>query len=225
MKKFFGKIINYIKNTAWIQPLLIVCVIFLILFLLQPIANGISSIVSCIGNKNSMTEVTFKEYTELVEEAAQNGTDEDPIQFIVVFTQDGCEHCEAMRPYINHYIQRNEDVQFYNVDVTFNSSKSRFNDKTIKGSTVHEGLGKLDARINEFYQEGNSVNAEPDESSDLSLLGTPTFMWYVNGLEVRIDVNPATPENHAGFSEYIKFPDSKDYANWDEPFVAEDLLN
>ena len=50
-------------------------------------------------------------------------------------------------------------------------------------------------------------------------------MWYVNGLEVRIDVNPATPENHAGFSEYIKFPNSKDYANWDEPFVAEDLLN
>ena len=119
MKKFFGKIINYIKNTAWIQPLLIVCVIFLILFLLQPIANGIGSIVSCIGDKNSMTEITFKEYTEMEEEAAQKGTDDDPIEFIVVFTQDDCSHCAAIKPYINHYIKRNDDVKMYNVDVTF----------------------------------------------------------------------------------------------------------
>lgn len=227
MKKFFGKIINYIKNTAWIQPLLIVCVIFLILFLLQPIANGIGSIVSCIGDKNSMTEISYKEYTEKVT-ASQKGTDSDPIEFIVVFTQDTCEHCKSIKPYINHYVKKNKDVTIYNVDVTFNSKKHRFNDKTIKGSTVHDGLGQLDARINEYYQANpskNSVNAEPDLSSELVLLGTPTFIWYVNGLEVRIDVNPDTPENNASFSEWIKFPKVEDYADWSEPFVASKLLN
>lgn len=229
MKKFFGKITNYIKRTAWIQPLLIVIVIFLILFLLQPIANGISSIVSCIGDTNNMEKISYKKYTEIVENAEAKGTTEDPIEFVVVFTQDGCVHCKAMKPYINRYVKskRSNKVKIYNVDITFNSKKSRFADKTIKGSTIYEGLGALDERINEFYeanQTKNNVGAEPNSNEDLKLLGTPTFMWYVNGIEVKIDVNPSTPSNNASFAQYISFPDPADYADWDKPFVAADLL-
>ena len=35
MKEFFKKIAAYIRNTAWIQPILIVIVIFVILFSLN----------------------------------------------------------------------------------------------------------------------------------------------------------------------------------------------
>lgn len=223
MKKFFGKIIDYIKKTAWIQPLLIVCVIFLILFLLQPIANGIGSIVSCIGDTNEMTEISFKEYTKKVEAAAEKGTDEDPIQFVVVFTQDSCSHCKEMKPYINHYIENSGKIKIYNVDVTYDGDE--FEDSTIKGDTEKGTLRNLDDRIFDFYTEGNDVGGEPDTSGDgLTLLGTPTFIWYVNGLEVRVDVNPETPSNHASFSEWVKFPKVADYANWSTPFVAKDII-
>ena len=36
VKAFFAKVGNYIKNSAWIQPILIVVVIFVVLFSLNP---------------------------------------------------------------------------------------------------------------------------------------------------------------------------------------------
>ena len=42
--RFFKKIWEWIKSTAWIQPLLIVAVIFGIIFSINPIINGIKSL-------------------------------------------------------------------------------------------------------------------------------------------------------------------------------------
>ena len=42
-KAFFAKVGNYIKNTAWIQPLLIVVIIFVALFSLAPLTEAISA--------------------------------------------------------------------------------------------------------------------------------------------------------------------------------------
>ena len=224
MKKFFGKIFGYIKRTAWIQPLLIVVVIFLILFLLQPIANGISSIVSCIGDTNNMEEISFKEYTNKVEKA-KAGTDADPIEFVVVFTADDCSHCKAMKPYINSYVKsKGSKVKIYNVDVTFNSKKDRYNDKTV----TEERLQNLDERINQYYENDtskNNVGAEPAGADEqFQLIGTPMFIWYYNGWEVKINVNPDSISNNTAFREFISFPEPDDFANWDEEFVASKIL-
>lgn len=225
MKKFFSKIINYIKRTAWIQPLLIVVVIFLILFLLNPIANGISSIVSCIGDTNNMEEITFKEYTEKVENSAVKGTDNDPVEFVVVFTSDTCSHCKQMKPYINTYVKsKGSKVKLYNVDVTFNTKKDRYNDKTV----TEERLQNLDERINQYYENNtskNNVGAEPaGPDEQFQLIGTPMFIWYYNGLEVKVDVNPATINNNTEFREFISFPEVDDFADWDVEFDAKKIL-
>ena len=223
MKKFFSKIFNYIKNTAWIQPLLIIVVIFLVLFSLGPIARGISSAWASITSTNKMTKISYDEYLELVYDSKENGTDDNKDQFIVVFTRDGCTACEAIRPHLNKYISANKSVKIYNVDLTLKSDGETFKDNTI-GKI--EDLYDLDDRIKEYAESGNDVGIEPytpdqiaDGTSPYYYIQTPLIMWYENGIEVKINIGKSFGDNeYVAFKEYISFPEEDDQANWDVAF-------
>ena len=80
IKALFAKIKNYVKNTAWIQPLLIVGIVFGIIFSISPIVKACS------------TEDTEKEYTFYAdrEQSLEN-----------VFTD--VDNCEAVNLLTNIY--------------------------------------------------------------------------------------------------------------------------
>ena len=64
VKEFFKKLAAYIKNTAWIQPILIVIVIFVILFSLNPLTNAIKKGWTNLTSVNKMETITYQEYVE-----------------------------------------------------------------------------------------------------------------------------------------------------------------
>lgn len=107
--QFFVRIGRWIKDTAWIQPLLIVGVIFAIIFSIPSIVDGINSIND---RRNSAQEyykkfqVTLKGSTnspaqKLLDEiyANENGDSDtlDGQKFFLLFSQEGCSACESAR--------------------------------------------------------------------------------------------------------------------------------
>lgn len=117
MKKFFAAIGNFfvkiwrwIKNTAWIQPLLIVGLIFAIIFSITPIYNGFKDLnekknspdayyrqfkVSLKGGENSDAQKLLDEIYD--NENYENVNSLEGQKFFLAFIQskNRCSHCDA----------------------------------------------------------------------------------------------------------------------------------
>ncbi|MBQ8206946.1 MAG: hypothetical protein IJZ77_05725 [Bacilli bacterium] len=210
-KAFFAKVGNYIKNTAWIQPLLIVVIIFVALFSLAPLTEAISAGWTSLTTVNHMEKITYGEYVEKVNEQAQN---EDAQDFIVVFSQKGCEFCPSFYKSMNAYLDSNSyssaDFKIYNVDLSTKSSKAKINGTkytVYKDSTcglvspasntkeeiiAQDYIKQLDDRLAQFKSiVGDSANTDfaaelSSEETSYRFVSTPLVIWYQNGLESRV---------------------------------------
>lgn len=93
---FFARIWRWIKETAWVQPLLIVSLIFGIILLIQPISQGIGALADLITNNE-------KYYTDnkvkLVGGKAESLIYDDDVRFkenekyFLVFVAKDCANC------------------------------------------------------------------------------------------------------------------------------------
>lgn len=100
----FVKIWRWIKNTAWVQPLLIVGAIFGVIFSIPAISNGIQGLISGAnsadsfyhnfqksmeGDKNSAADTLFKNYWTYEEKREKDPTFLPPVEeqkFFLMFT-------------------------------------------------------------------------------------------------------------------------------------------
>ncbi len=223
MKKFFKKIRDYVRNTAWIQPLLIVVVIFLVLFLLSPIKNGISKLWTSITTSSNMKTITYQEYVEKVNDS------KDDDKYIFVFTQKNCEVCPQLYPIMNDYLKatkKTRDFEIYSVNLT---TKTKNNATYYKDKTLGNYTGKsddyakqLDNRLVEWHSMLNAVSNEQTQYGSLTevsegfyqYLSTPLIIWYVGGIEVKVsntfDATVSKDSNgdrvYSSFKSYMEFP-------------------
>lgn len=124
---FFVRIWNWIKETAWIQPLLIVGVIFAVIFSIPSISKWIQSIAD---NANS-AETYYKKYQKSLKNEetsdaqklinavmANENTYGD--KYFVILVQSGCGGCEELQPAVD--LLRTKTSRFYEQD-TFGEFK------------------------------------------------------------------------------------------------------
>ena len=127
VKEFFKKLAAQIKNTAWIQPILIVIVIFVILFSLNPLTNAIKKGWTSLTSVNKMETISYQEYVEKVNNA------QDGEKFVVVFTTKGDETCADLFDSMNEFLKgstyKNGDFKVYNVSLATKSAKAKINDR------------------------------------------------------------------------------------------------
>ncbi|MCH5179770.1 MAG: hypothetical protein J1F32_00950 [Erysipelotrichales bacterium] len=98
---FFVRIWRWIKETAWVQPLLIVSLIFGIILLIQPISQGITSLVDTIGKrqplyKNNKVSLYDNDAYDLIYDEDTKFAKDD--KYFLVFVQEGCDGCESAYP-------------------------------------------------------------------------------------------------------------------------------
>ncbi|CDD92314.1 unknown [Coprobacillus sp. CAG:826] len=106
MKKFFGaigrffaRIWRWIVETAWIQPLLIVGLIFGVVFSIPSISSWISNLSKsqnnyAFYNKNTVSTTDLLKYAESNDFSPLYDNDEDQ-HFLLVFIKKGCDSCET----------------------------------------------------------------------------------------------------------------------------------
>ena len=105
---FFGKIWSWIKNTAWVQPLLIVGILFGVIFSIPAIANGINGLVESSGSSTTFYQKfqislangensQAQKLTDYILEGPKNGDKSlsgGKDKFILMFVAEDCEGCK-----------------------------------------------------------------------------------------------------------------------------------
>lgn len=238
VKEFFKKLAAYIKNTAWIQPILIVIVIFVILFSLNPLTNAIKKGWTNLTSVNKMETITYQEYVEKVK-AAYDAKDGE--KFVVVFTTKGDETCADLFDSMNEFLKgetyKTGDFKIYNVSLATKSSKATVNGRKYvqyKDSTLgivsksnfqsedaqkEDHLLKLDARIGGFIRDVSEEGIQSgDEAANYKYIpSAPLFIWYENGKETRINNSWSASEKISKFITDFEV-DGVDLDNWTEDF-------
>ena len=118
---FFRNIWRYIMTNAWIQPILIVALIFAIIFGLTGIPTLIDKVESWFDDSTdnkikNQKEIDVDEFFELYE-----GNE----SFIIVFGEDDCANCKSLYKTINTYMDDDDhkelvgkDVKIYFMNIT-----------------------------------------------------------------------------------------------------------
>ena len=238
VKEFFKKLAAYIKNTAWIQPILIVIVIFVILFSLNPLTTAIKKGWTNLTSVNKMETISYQEYVEKVNAKTE--------KFVVVFTTKGDETCADLYDSMNEFLKgdtyKNGDFKIYNVSLTTKSAKATINGRKYeqyKDSTLgvisksnyqspeaieQDHLLKLNSRIDSFisYVTADGIQTVAETENYTHITSAPLFIWYENGMETRIN-NTWSADTNGTVGKFSKFitefeVQGVDLDNWTEEF-------
>jgi hypothetical protein len=109
--KIFGGLWNWIKETAWVQPLLIVGTIFAIIFSIPTITEWVSGIAESINSPESYYRNFQKKLEGEEDSDAQKLIDammKDSVEFgekfMVVFVQVNCQFCKDAQPALKELV-------------------------------------------------------------------------------------------------------------------------
>jgi len=194
---FFVRIWNWIKETAWIQPLLIVGVIFAVIFSIPSISKWIQSIAD---NANS-AETYYKKYRKSLEgeensdaqkliDAIMENEDTYGDKFFLILVQEKCGGCEELQPAVD--LLRTKTSRFYDKD-TFGAFKfyTIFIDQEVDSDLtttpwqrfIDRNTAFLErsaevAQNSWYYVNGFLDNSRIDGLEDGSNIVTPTLFLY-----------------------------------------------
>jgi len=110
--KIFGGLWNWIKETAWVQPLLIVGSIFAIIFSIPTITEWVNGIADSINSPESYYR-SFEKKLEGEEDsdaqklidAMMDNSDEFGEKFMVLFVQVNCQFCKDAQPALKELVE------------------------------------------------------------------------------------------------------------------------
>ncbi len=158
---FFVRIWRWIRETAWVQPLLIVGIIFGIIFSIPSIVDGVKS----LNEKNNSAETYYKKYKvsisgaeksaadklmkEIKDNHEGNSTSLKNQKFFLVFVGSTCSTCESAREAFE-YLQGDGKTLMKDDKITF---KTIFSDEEID-------KGKEDWKKDNTVEEDNSASTQ-----------------------------------------------------------------
>ncbi len=203
--QFFVRIGRWIKDTAWIQPLLIVGVIFAIIFSIPSIVDGINA----INDRRNSAHEYYKKFQVSLKSAedssaqkllddiyANENGDSDSLdgqKFFLVFTQEECSACESAREGFEKLSSYSKDdlggasFTLKTIDVKQDTDED-WKDENATASSAFEAF--LDRNIIKFegfasaaqnsnyYLNGGITDAtiEKIQSADVDQFLTPTIL-------------------------------------------------
>ena len=110
--RVFGGLWNWIKETAWVQPLLIVGSIFAIIFSIPTITEWVNGIAESINSPESYYRNFQKKLEGEEDSDAQKlidamiaNSDEFGEKFMVVFVQVNCQFCKDAQPALKELVE------------------------------------------------------------------------------------------------------------------------
>lgn len=188
---------KYISESPWIQPFLIVGLIFAVIFSLTLFKDGgaINTWFNNIFNKQTCEGCTPTTLDTIDTKISGNES------FILIFTADDCSACTSAYPIFNRYLSDNKDQPFYTINVT-SKTDEKTGDLTYNDSKLtQEKLNKIGETVDTYLRSENRDNDLTLEGSD-HYFQTPTIVLFKDGKV--IDVSIGLPDG-GGYLEFDKF--------------------
>ncbi len=202
---FFKRIWTWIKDTAWVQPLLIVGVIFAVMFSIPSIVDGIESLADDLNSdeayytrfQQSLVDGEDSEadrLTRWILEEQENPTgnyDQYGEKFFLMYVSQSCASCAEARTGFE-YLENNFNTMFVTNDGLPFKMYTIFTDEVTDETTSNESAfvkymnrnpyffesAASDAYNSEYYINGfiNDSDLQAMESADPENFLTPTVL-------------------------------------------------
>lgn len=181
MSRFFGFIKKFLSKNYWLQPVLLVAVIFALVFSIQGIttlAEKIGNTITGEGKCTDCKDITYEQLEGLLEEA----TDETPV--IVLVTTDDCASCERVYKKLEAFlnIKAYKDYKIFRIEIQEDEEKTQVGKEVYDDDTLTKA--KLDAlKMNIFewlkYEDKTGLNNKPsaDTANDFNITA-PTLVVF-----------------------------------------------
>lgn len=213
MKKFFATIGRFLKNNYWIQPLLLVLIVFILVFSLQGFDSVINSIRNWISPNSKCSACTSMKYDKAKEKLAAI-KDEEAL-YVLVY-EDDCEACKNIYQRLNNYIKAN-GLTVYSINIGIKKENSLTGEVTYYDNSL--GLDADGNGQDELAELAESVRLYLVNYTDSSVsktaytysLAKPTLIRFVKG-EDGATVQGALSDSSKFTTEYLKeFTSAENY--------------
>jgi len=179
MKEFFGKIKKTIKNNYWLQPLLLVLLVFVLVFSLQGVPSLVETVKGWFNPTSGCKSCTTTTYDSAV--TATQSTDDT----YILVTQASCSACESFYPVVNKFLATYPDYKIYVIDVEYGDDA--YNDSTLTDDKIYD-FGRL---INVAITT-SGYSSIYSSSTDTYSISTPTLVKFNTGKALEALVGSST---------------------------------
>ncbi|MDD3383654.1 MAG: thioredoxin family protein [Bacilli bacterium] len=179
MKEFFGKIKKTIKNNYWLQPLLLVLLVFVLVFSLQGVPSLVETVKGWFNPTSGCKSCTTATYDSAI--TATEGSDDT----YVLVTQTSCSACESFYPVVNKFLATYPDYKIYVIDVEY--SDDAYNDSTLSDAKIYEFGALINVAITT-----SGYSSIYNSSSDTYAISTPTLVKFNDGKALEALVGSST---------------------------------
>jgi len=179
MSRFFGSIKKFLSKNYWIQPVLLVAVIFALVFSIQGITTLVEKISDSISGEGKCTQCKDITYEQL-EDKVETATNDSPV--IVLITTDDCAACEVVYKKLDVFVKNNPEYKIFRIEIQENEEKTQVGKEVYDDETLTKA--KLDAlKMNIFewlkYEDNTELNNKPsaDTANDFNITA-PTLVVF-----------------------------------------------
>jgi len=218
IKKGFLGLINWIKNTAWIQPLLIVGVIFAAILCIKPVINRVGEIFN-----PDESFVFYRENKTTMEKAKEKALEQKDGTVILIFYADSNSACTSVEKSIKNFqaSHSNEKVSWYAIDCDGNDT-----DK-IDGKPTTEQDEIIDEFTNTFYEDyaityengpeclKSSSHSTLEIGTGKNAIPTPMMARYDNGELVGVKIELSTSKTADDLDNFVLGSVSEDWPTFE----------
>ena len=205
MKNFFSAIGRFLKNNYWLQPLLLVVIVFVLVFSLQGFDTVINSIRNWISPNSKCSACSSQKYDKAMSKINEVGDNE--AVYLLVY-EDDCEACKNIYRNLNTYIKAN-NLTVYSVNIGIKEEKTFSEAVTYYDSTLsadedgngHDELAELTEAVRLYI--ATYTDSSITTTAYTYTLGKPTLIRYVKGAN-GAEVQGVLTDTSKFTSEYFK---------------------
>lgn len=211
-KGFFG-LINWVKNTAWIQPLLIVGVIFGVILCIKPVTNWIGGLFN-----PDESFVFYKEHKTAMKTAKENA-EKATGTVILFFYSDSSSTCKSVEKTIKNFQSANTSIVWYTIDCDGDTTT---NIDDIPNNTEQDQIidSFTDLFLTEYapvYENGYEC-LKSSSHSELEIesgIPTPMLARYDNGVLQGVKIDLSTSKTADDLENFAKGDVEEDWKNFE----------
>lgn len=221
MKKFFASIGRFLKNNYWLQPLILVAIVFILVFSLQGFQGTVDTIKGWFSPNSTCKQCEKVKVDETNKYLSEISDDE--VIYVLYYSKD-CEACTTANGALNLFIK------------SYNKDQSAAGKDEVTVYAVNYGVKEYyEVNTDEpkkFYDKNMTVEAYEQISEDVRvylaesnpetvtgknpytyLISTPTLVRYVKGATSYEVDNVLFSDEDANVSNYFNQANLKAFFN------------
>lgn len=208
IKKGFFAVINWIKTTAWIQPLLIVGAIFAVILCINPVSTFIGNLFS-----PNTTNEFYRQHNADMNTVIETYIDGKEGTSILFFYDDEDSDCQNAEDAIRSFATDNPNIHWYCIDTTSTSTEIDSNGLTEQDRLVNSfqdnffdeyvlAYDKLPSSMKDSAYADELTMAEDDGSNPE--IPVPLLARYDDGELIGVKVGVSSTDARKDLDNFIK---------------------